>query len=143
MNEVLEYLFFTESVANKFIKELQARELEFDKEIESVQGGIVLKVSEGVDDDLWDELDDLYDELSIEDQASLEEGLEDEGSKSAAGIYLQLAGGKQTLAQVNPDVMNRILSVISMDELNQFVDVIVRSVEEPDDSPICQQFCKT
>ena len=67
MNEVLEYLFFTESVANKFIKELQARELEFDKEIESVQGGIVLKVSEGVDDDLWDELDDLYDELSIED----------------------------------------------------------------------------
>lgn len=143
MNEVLEYLFFTDGVADKFIKELQARGLEFDKEIESVQGGIVLKISEGVDDDLWDELDDLYDELSIEDQASLEEELEDEGSKSAAGIYLQLAGGKQTLAQVNPDVMNRILSVISMNELNQFVDVIVRSVEEPDDSPICQRFCKT
>lgn len=142
MNEVLEYLFFTAGVADKFIKELQERNLEFDREIESVQGGIVLKIAESVDDDLWDELDDIYDELSIEDQGVLEEGLEDESSRSAAGIYLQLAGGKQTLAQVNPDVMNRILTAISMDELNEFVDVIVHSVEEPDDSPICQRFCK-
>jgi hypothetical protein len=140
MNEVLEYLFFTQSIADKFIAALQAHDLHFEREIESVQGAIVLKIAEGVDDDLWDELDELYDELSDADQALVEAGLENEESKSTAGIYLQLAGGQQTIAQVDPDVMMRILTVISTDELNSFVDTIVRSVEVPDDSPICKRF---
>lgn len=139
MNEVLEYLFFTPQIADKFILALREHNLEYQRDIEPVQEAIVLKISEGVDDNLWDELDELYDDLSTEDQAILEAGLDDENSTSAAGIYLQLAGGKQTLAQVNPDVMNRILSVISMDELNSFIDTIVRSVETPDDSPICKR----
>lgn len=142
-DEFLEYLFFTQGIASKFIKELEARELPYTQQTEPVQNAIVLQISESVDDDLWDELDDLYDVLSDEDQAILEAGMEDESSRSAAGIYLQLQDGSQTLAQVNPEVMNRILSVISMDELNDFVDTIVRSVENPDDSPICQRFCKS
>lgn len=139
-DEFLEYLFFTQSIAAKFITVLEERGLAYTQQTEPVQNAIVLQISEGVDDDLWDELDELYDELSDEDQAILEAGLEDENSRSAAGIYLQLHDGSQTLAQVNPGIMNRILSVISMDELNDFVDTIVRSVENPDDSPICQRF---
>jgi hypothetical protein len=137
-DEFLEYLFFTQDVASKFITALEERGLAYTQQTEPVQNAIVLQISEGVDDDLWDELDELYDELSDEDQAILEAGLEDEGSRSAAGIYLQLQNGSQTLAQVNPDIMNRILSVITMDELNDFLDTIVRSVENPDDSPICK-----
>jgi hypothetical protein len=139
MNEVLEYLFFTPDIARQFIQALNEHGLEYVQETEPVQGAIVLKIAEGVDDDLWDELDDLYDELSEADQALLEEGIEDSSAKSTAGIYLQLLGGKQTVAQVDPDIMNRILSVISMDEFNAFIDTIVRSVETPDDSPICKR----
>lgn len=139
MNEMLEYLFFTSSVADKFIRVLKERNLDYIQEAEPMQGAIVLKIAEGVDDDLWDALDNLYDELSEEDQALLEEGIDDSGAKSAAGIYLQLLGGKQTIAQVDPDIMNKILSAITMDELNAFIDTIVRSVENPDDSPICKR----
>lgn len=138
MNEVIEYLFFTPQIANRFAVVLQEHGLEYAEESEPVQGATVLKIAEGVDDDLWDELDELYDELSLEDQALLEDGIEDSSAKSTAGIYLQLAGGKQTIAQVNPEVMNRILSAVSMEEFNTFVDTIVRSVENPDDSPICK-----
>ncbi|CAA6801897.1 MAG: Unknown protein [uncultured Thiotrichaceae bacterium] len=138
MNEVLEYLFFTREMADEFVAKLTHRGLEYVEEIEPVQEAIVLKIAEGVDDDLWDELDDYYDELSAKDQALVEEATEDEAAHSAAGVYLQLEGGKQTLAQVDPDMMSRILSVLSMDEFNQFVDVIVRSVENPDDSAICK-----
>lgn len=138
MNDVLEYLFFTPVIADKFTQALMEREITYIREIEHVQGAIVLKVSEGVDEALWDELDDIYDELSEEDQALQEEGIEDEDAKSTAGIYLQLAGGKQTIAQIDPDVMNRMLSVVTMDEFNTFVDTIVRSVESPDDSAICK-----
>ncbi|WMP17503.1 hypothetical protein [Thiothrix lacustris] len=139
MNEVLEYLFFTQTIADKFIMALSNHNLHFEREIETVQGAIVLKIAEGVDDDLWDELDDLYDELSDEDQALVEAGIEDDDSKSTAGIYLQLANGNQTIAQVDPSIMSRILTVITTEELNAFVDTIVRSVEIPDDSPICKR----
>lgn len=139
MNESLEYLFFTAGIAAKFAQTLEKNGLAYQQENESVQGAIVLKIAEGVDDAQWDELDALYDTLSDEDQALLEEGIEDSSAQSTAGIYLQLAEGKQTVAQVDPDVMNRILSVISMDEFNAFIDTIVRSVETPDDSPICKR----
>ncbi|QQZ30783.1 hypothetical protein HMY34_19615 [Thiothrix subterranea] len=139
MNETLEYLFFTQDIADQFIAALHEHDLHFEREIESVQGAIVLKIAEGVDDDLWDTLDDLYDELSEADQALVEAGLEHEDNKSTAGIYLQLAGGHQTIAQVDPDVMSRMLTVITTEEMNTFVDTIVRSVETPDDSPICKR----
>lgn len=138
MNDTVEYLFFTETIAIKFIALLNELKIEYLQESEPVQGGIVIKIQEPEDDELWDSLDETYDEMNSEDQALLEEGIEDEQSKSTAGIYLQLAGGQQTIAQVNPDIMNRMLTVISMDELNTFVEDIVRSVENPDDSPICQ-----
>ena len=99
---------------------------------------IVIKTPEDIDDDLWDELDDYHEILGVEDQKLLEETMDDtETETNAAGIYIQLAGDKQTVAQVNPDVMNRMLGVISMDEFNTFVETIVSSVENPDDSPIC------
>lgn len=139
MNEFLEYVFFTPSIAAKFVQTLEKCGLAYSQENEPVQGAIVLKIAEGVEDDLWDVLDELYDRLSDEDQTSLEMGIEDSSAQSTAGIYLQLAEGKQTIAQVDPDVMNRILTVISMDEFNAFVETIVRSVETPDDSPICKR----
>ncbi|UOG90916.1 MAG: hypothetical protein L3K52_11990 [Candidatus Thiothrix sulfatifontis] len=139
MNETLEYLFFTQDIADQFIAVLHEHDLHFEREIESMQGAIVLKIAEGVGDDLWDTLDDLYDELSEADQALVEAGFEHEENKSTAGIYLQLAGGHQTIAQVDPDVMSRMLTVITTEEMNTFVDTIVRSVETPDDSPICKR----
>lgn len=139
MSDVLEYLFFTRSVADQFIAALQQHTLDYSEEIEAVQAAIIIKVAEGIDEELWDELDELYDELSIQDQALLEEATEDDNAHSAAGIYLQLASGQQTIAPVDPDVVNRILAVLSLDELNQFIDTIVKSVEQPDDSAICQR----
>ena len=139
MNDVLEYLFFTQSIANKFIAALQKWGISYTQTQEAVQGGIVLKIAETEAEAYWDELDALYDDLSAEDQNLLEAGLEDGNAKSTAGVYLQLQGGKQTVAQVDPNIMNRILSVISMEEFNAFIEIIVQSVEQPDDTPICKQ----
>lgn len=38
--------------------------------------------------------------------------------------------------------MNRMLSVVSMDKFNAFIETIVRSVETPNDPSICQQLEK-
>ena len=135
---MLEYLFFTREIAEKFIVFLNKKSLEWEEFVDPMLDSIVIKTSEDIDDDLWDELDDYHELLGVEDQKLLEETMEDtEAETNAAGIYIQLADDKQTVAQVNPDVMNRMLGVISMDEFNSFVETIVNSVENPDDSPIC------
>lgn len=139
MSDVLEYLFFTRAVANQFAKALNEQGLPYQEEIETMQEAIIFKIAESVDEAIWDKLDDLYDELSIADQALLDASEEDETAGSAAGIYLQLANGQQTIAQVDPELVNRILSVLSLAEFNQFIDTLVKSVEQPDDSAICQR----
>ncbi len=140
MNEGLEYLFFTRQMADTFGEYLRVKGLVYTETIEPMQGAMVLTIAEGVEDELWDELDDYHDALSEADQALLAaEDTDADGEHSAAGIYLQLLDGRQTIAQVDPDIMSRILGVLSMDELNNFVDTIVRSVEIPDDSAICKR----
>lgn len=135
---MIEYLFFNEEVSKHFTDILKEKGLEWEQGSEAVQDAITIKISEdSINDELWDELDDRYDELSEKDQYLLEqEALTDDAS--AAGIYLQLANGQQTIAKVNPAIMNRILDVLTIDEFNEFLEVIVSSVEEPDDTAICQ-----
>ncbi|WP_020559258.1 hypothetical protein [Thiofilum flexile] len=142
MSGVIEYLFFTPAAAEEFRRCLQHYALTWQEEQEAVQGATVFKVSEAIDPAIWDALDQVFDALSLEDQYATEHEVEDETASSAVGLYLQLANGQQTIAKVDPDMVNRILSVLSVEELNQFLEVIVASVEQPDDSAICKHNSK-
>lgn len=135
---MIEYLFFNKEISLKFLEILKQKSVEWQEEIESVEDAINIKVSEEIGDEMWDELDDIFDVLTVEDQMMLEDNADDDDLVSKAGIYLQLAGGKQTVAQIDPTVMNKMLEVITMEEFNAFIETIVSSVEEPDDSPICK-----
>jgi hypothetical protein len=135
---MLEYLFFNQQIADKFTKFLDEKKLDWSQFDDPMLDSIVIKTPEDIDDSLWDEMDDYHEELGNEDQKILEENLVDDDATNAAGIYIQLKNGEQTVAQINPEVMNRMLGVISMNEFNDFVETIVSSVEKPDDSPICE-----
>ncbi len=140
MSDMLEYLFFNQEIADKFTAFVDQKKVEWNQHNDPMLDSIVIRTSEDIEDALWDELDDYHEELGEEDQKLLEEKLADDTSATnTAGIYIQLANGEQTVAQVNPDIMNRMLGVISMDEFNDFVETIVSSVEKPDDSPICEK----
>ncbi|MEE9310724.1 MAG: hypothetical protein V3U64_06855 [Cocleimonas sp.] len=137
---MLEYLFFKQEIADKFIAYLKNRNLAWEQKNDPMLGSIVIETPEEIEDELWDELDDYHDLLGEEEQKILEiEMADSETETNAAGIYIQLANGNQTVAQINPDVMNSMLSVISMDEFNDFIETIVSSVENPDDAPICEK----
>jgi hypothetical protein len=137
---MLEYLFFNQAVADKFVVFLKQKKLSYEQHIDPMLETIVIKTPEELDDKLWDKLDEYHEKLGEEDQTLLEQALVDDATETnAAGIYIQLAGGRQTVAQVDPDIMNRMLEVVSMDEFNQFVETIVSSVENPDDTPICKK----
>ncbi len=136
---MLEYLFFNSVFADKFCRQLEARSVPYEKQTEPVQNALLITTSEEIEDDLWDALDDIYDELSEQDQQLLQNVLEDDGDIDSAGIYIELSERRQTIAQVDPAVMNRMLERISMDEFNAFVEAIVAAVESPDDTPFCKR----
>ncbi len=136
---MLDYLFFNQSIADKFIDFLDRNELEWTQEREKIQNALVLKTSDDIEDNLWDALDEFYDTLSLEDAKLSDTNTSDNDSIEAAGVYIQLHNGKQTIAQVDPLVMNRILDVISLEEFNDFIEAIVCSVEKPNDSAICKE----
>jgi len=139
MSETLEYLFFTRPICDQFIDVLNKKKIPWKEAVESVHGYMLIHILEDDIDAYWDEIDDLYDELTIEDQHQLEQGGDNADDVSTAGVYIQLKNNQQTVAQVNPDVLNRILGAITSDEFSAFVDVIAKSVEEPDDAPVCQR----
>lgn len=136
---MLDYLFFNQSIADEFIDFMNKSNLEWTQEVEKIQNAIVLKISEDIDDALWDKLDTLYDRLGLEDALLSDANASDEDTINTAGVYLQLKNGQQTVAPIDPHVVNRILDVISMEEFNDFIETIVSSVEEPNDSLICQK----
>ncbi len=136
---MLEYLFFNAVFAQKFILILEQHKLPYEQKVEAVQDAILITTPEDIDDELWDRIDDAYDDLSEQDQQLLQSKLDDDSKVNAAGIYIQLKDDQQTIANIDPDVMNRMLQNISMDEFNTFIEAIVSSVEVPDDSPFCEQ----
>ena len=136
---MLEYLFFNSVFAQKFIRVLEQHDLPYQQQVESVQDAILITTPEDLDDELWDTIDEAYDELSEQDQQLLQSLLDDDSKINAAGIYIQLKDDKQTVAKIDPDVMNRMLEKISMDEFNAFIEAVVQSVEQPDDSPFCEK----
>lgn len=138
---MIEYLFFNITISYRFIALLKQKGVAWQEKKEDVQDAICICVSEDIGDDLWDELDDIYDQLSDEDQRLLEQSLaeEDKDQLNTAGIYIQLKNGQQTIAHINPDVINRMLSVINIEEFNTFIEAIVSSVEEPDNRGLCQR----
>ena len=136
---MLEYLFFNSVFAEKFTRLLKEMSLEFEQKMESVQDAILITTPEDIDDDLWDDIDEAYDDLSEQDQQLLQSKLEDDDKINTAGIYIQLKDDKQTIATIDPDVMNRMLEKISMDEFNAFIEAVVSSVEQPNDTPFCER----
>ncbi len=136
---MLEYLFFNYVFSEKFKHLLKDKSLDFSQATESVQGSILITTSEDIDDDLWDEIDEAYDDLSDQDQQMLQSRLDDDSKVNTAGIYIQLKDDQQTVATIDPNVMNRMLERISMDEFNTFIEAIVSAVEVPDATPFCER----
>jgi len=138
MNDNLEYLFYSSSMYEKFIQTLNEKSIPWKNAEETIHNSFLIQISEQDIEPYWDEVDDHYDELALEDQKLVESGADCAKDINAAGIHIQLSDNSNTIAQVNPDVINRILDVITADEFSEFIDKIVKSVEHPDDTPLCK-----
>ncbi len=131
---MLEYIFFDEGIRDKFVSFLHERGVVCAT---SDEGGLVAAIPEDLDDDLSDAIDHQY-EVLLQENATLLEGTEDGLEKNAAGVQVQLADGSRCMIRLDPDLVARMLTALSLEELRDTVQSIAEQVEHPDNRPLCQ-----
>ena len=105
----------------------------------------MVRLPEEIKDDVLENLEDYYDELLDLDKEITEQKLAENTPDSTsdtlhtAGITIQLKDGRNVYANVNPELLNRVLQSISPDELNAIVNAITEAVENPDTRGLCQR----
>ena len=133
---MLEYVFFNTQPRNAFIRYLDDNG--FAHEATEDEMGLIVAVPESLDELILQTIEDHYDELMENaEELLVEDSNGDE--KSLAAITIELDDGQTTYVTVSPDFMNRILRVVSIDELNEFINSIASSIKHPDARPLCKR----
>jgi len=133
---MLEYIFFHDGPRRQFLQYLESLDIPHVEQNDTM--GMIVAVPEDMGEDIEDKIETNYDELMENaEELLIEDG---EGAeKDVAAITISLQSGETIYASVDPKVLNRILGVITTQELNDLVNSIVSSVENPHDRPFCNR----
>lgn len=142
MNEqlMLEYIFFHRKPYRLFIEFLHekgitpASEGTDSTDIE----GLVVYLPDDLDDALGEQIEEFYDTMLAMEEAMVIDS-DPVGETNRVGVSVTLGDGRSVLASVNPGVLNRVLSVISHQELGELIDAVADAVEHPDERPLCKR----
>ena len=93
-------------------------------------------IDEDIDDQLLARIEAFYDEMMTLNQRLLEEG---SPAQHTAGVVVNLASGDTVYANLAPDLLARIMTVLTPEELGTLVDAVVDAVENPDRRAPCQR----
>jgi hypothetical protein len=133
---MLEYIFFHDEPRKQFIQFLAKQDVPYTEHDDSM--GMVVSVPEDMGEEIEQVVEARYDEvMENAEQLLAEDG--DQAEKDVAAITITLDNSKTVYASVSPKILNRILTVITPEELNDLVDSIVTSVQNPDDRPLCKR----
>ncbi|WP_260295488.1 hypothetical protein [Sedimenticola hydrogenitrophicus] len=134
---MLEYIFFDERPWRKFITFLEAKGLQ--PLSASEDQGFMVRLPDETDDSLMDDIEAYYDEMLDMNEALFVEQADASEHVHAAGVSVNLSDGRSAQALVDPALLNRILTVLSTDELGRFINAIVDAVEHPDERSVCRR----
>ena len=133
---MLEYILFDEQSLKRFLAWLEQHAIPCEQRSDDM--GLLVAIPDDLDDETTAAVETCYEKLLADSEALLAEaGMGPE--KHAAALTIRLGDGRTVHAGVPPALLNRVLSAISVQELNQLVEAIVDSIENPDDRPFCQR----
>ncbi len=132
---MLEFVFFDSRPKAIFLGQLKEVGLVFECRQKGEE--LLVLLSDDIESDSIDQVEKFY-EATL--QMSEELMAESEGVDhfSLAGVEVKLKNGP-VMATVDSKLLEKLLSVLSFDELGQFVDSIARAAEEPDLRPLCKR----
>jgi hypothetical protein len=127
---MLEYVFFQEQPRKRFQGLLKEQGLTWTLEAGEMETVVVIDET-GVDAELADRIEAFYDELFALEQAHYAATLPAADRESATAVAVRRKDGRTIVADLPPELVARILTAISPDELRDFVDTIVDAVHDP------------
>ena len=133
---MFEFMFFDEELRQDFIGFAHKQGVVCEAAEDSM--GLLAQVPENIPDSVSDLLDDYYDDL-LEQQAERVDRVDGAATHQAAGIRVMLQDGRACMVRLEPALANQLLAAFSLDEAQALVQAIARSVENPDDGPVCQR----
>ncbi|MCL7743415.1 hypothetical protein LV476_00405 [Guyparkeria hydrothermalis] len=134
-----EFTFLTPDGGASFIRRLESLGLEVKVASDPIaEEATTVSIPDNIDDDLADQIEGWYEEAAQAAEAELFASGDAEADVSA-GVWVQLTDGRSSFAPMPPEMVSRILSVLSAEELGDFVSRIASAVEHPDDTPICRR----
>jgi len=128
-----EYVFFDKEISDRFVVDLKQRRLEHQLLDDD---GLLVGVSEEISDKDSDAVDELYDRL-LQQSGELLEQSEDALEISVTGVQVELNDGSPCTIRLEPDLVGRLLTAVSMEELRDLCQTIAEGVERRDNSPLC------
>jgi hypothetical protein len=131
---MMEYIFFDDRLRAKFLVFLAGLGVEY-REVRD-EMGMIVAISEDLGDEPTAAVEECYEEL-MQEQAQLLEETDDRLEKNAAGVSVTLSDGRPCMVRIDPDLMARILGCITVEELHDLVISVARSIENPDNEPLC------
>lgn len=134
---MLEYIFFDERPWQQFIAFLEQKGLR--PLFASEDQGFMVRLPDDTDDSLMDDIEAFYDEMLDMNEALFVAQADATEHVHAAGVSVNLNDGRSVQALVDPALLNRILDVLSIDELGRFINSIVDAVENPDERSVCRR----
>jgi hypothetical protein len=135
---MLEYVFFDERPLTQFVDFLEDKGLQPQRGDD--EGMFKVMLPEDLEEELAEQIEDRYDELMEMSREIYEQEADaDDVGYHAAGVTVQLAGGVNVYAQVDPRLLGRIMEVLTPEEFNEVVNAIAEAVEHPDTRSMCQR----
>lgn len=127
---MLEYVFFDEEPRLRFQAFLQQHGVQWTLEPAPPETLVVVDDT-GMDEELADSLESLYDELfALEQGRFASRRTPAPAPGKPQGVLLHLKDGTELRAELPPDLVDRVLTAISPDELDLIADAVVCAFED-------------
>ena len=135
---MLEYVFFHRQPLALFVELLRTRQVAYETDCDDEV--LQVRIADDLDEQLVDELETRYDELMELNQQLVDQAQgAGKDNYEGAGVVLTLANGDTSYAYIDPELLGRIMKVLSPRELGVVVNAIVDAVESPDPRSYCQR----
>lgn len=142
MLDNFEYTFFDEAIAQRFCQKVDALGHASTIRVDESPNGdacFEVKVMDELSDAMVEQIETLYGDMLFGEQAAQIEGNEVGALADVCGVQVQLASGDYTTIAIDPVIMNKILSVLTIEELQAFLTQVAEDIESPKTGPICQR----
>lgn len=141
MGEVLEYVFFDQSLAHRFAQFCKSVGVESSIEqslTHTEDDSFTIMVADNLPEAVQAQLEEQYSDMLFGEQAAQIEGNSEAGALAdSCGVQIQLQSGDFTNIAIEPEIMNKILSVLTTAELQAFLAQVAEDIENPKSGPIC------